>query len=64
NHSNYAICAVNPGRVSKTLSNTALREVVDGIADSMGTLLQIVNYNVEGQQYICAGDLVALQTLT
>ncbi|KAF7292916.1 Fatty acid synthase [Mycena indigotica] len=29
-----------------------------------GTLLQIVNFNVEGQQYVCAGELVALQTMT
>ncbi|KIY48753.1 hypothetical protein FISHEDRAFT_9172, partial [Fistulina hepatica ATCC 64428] len=64
NRSNYAMCAVNPGRVSKTFSDAALREVVDGIADLTGTLLQIVNYNVEGQQYVCAGELVALQTLT
>ncbi|KIY43927.1 fatty acid synthase [Fistulina hepatica ATCC 64428] len=64
NRSNYAMCAVNPGRVSKTFSDAALREVVDGIAESTGTLLQIVNYNVEGQQYVCAGELVALQTLT
>ncbi|KAH9956031.1 hypothetical protein BC827DRAFT_1271230 [Russula dissimulans] len=27
-------------------------------------LLEIVNFNVEGQQYVCAGELVALQALT
>ncbi|KZP00458.1 fatty acid synthase [Calocera viscosa TUFC12733] len=64
NRSNYAMCAVNPGRVSKTFSDAALREVVDVIAHRTETLLEIVNFNVEGQQYVCAGELVSLQTLT
>ncbi|KIJ66907.1 hypothetical protein HYDPIDRAFT_174219 [Hydnomerulius pinastri MD-312] len=64
NRSNYAMCAVNPSRISKTFTDAALREVVDTIATSTGNLLEIVNYNVEGQQYVCAGELVALQTMT
>ncbi|RDB25744.1 Fatty acid synthase subunit alpha [Hypsizygus marmoreus] len=64
NRSNYAMCAVNPSRISKTFSDAALREVVDSIAFISGSLLEIVNYNVEGQQYVCAGELVALQTMT
>ncbi|KAF8632253.1 hypothetical protein AX15_002000 [Amanita polypyramis BW_CC] len=64
NRSNYAMCAVNPSRVHKTFSDAALREVVDSISVITGSLLEIVNYNVEGQQYVCAGELVALQTLT
>ncbi|KAJ6512975.1 fatty acid synthase [Mycena sanguinolenta] len=64
NRSNYAMCAVNPSRISKTFTDAALREVVDSISTSTGTLLEIVNYNVEGQQYVCAGELVALQTMT
>ncbi|KAF5382044.1 hypothetical protein D9615_004428 [Tricholomella constricta] len=64
NRSNYAMCAVNPSRISKTFSDAALREVVDSIAVISGSLLEIVNYNVEGQQYVCAGELVALQTMT
>ncbi|KII85134.1 hypothetical protein PLICRDRAFT_45274 [Plicaturopsis crispa FD-325 SS-3] len=64
NRSNYAMCAVNPSRISKTFSDAALREVVDNISTSTGTLLEIVNYNVEGQQYVCAGELIALQTMT
>jgi fatty acid synthase subunit beta len=47
NRSNYAMCAVNPSRISKTFTDAALREVVDSIATSTGTLLEIVNYNVE-----------------
>ena len=64
NRSNYAMCAVNPSRISKTFNDAALREVVDSIAHKTELLLEIVNYNVEGQQYVCAGELVALQTLT
>ncbi|KAG8213088.1 hypothetical protein J3R82DRAFT_11484 [Butyriboletus roseoflavus] len=64
NRSNYAMCAVNPGRISKTFTDAALREVVDTISTRTGTLLEIVNYNVEGQQYVCAGELLALQTMT
>ncbi|EPQ52677.1 hypothetical protein GLOTRDRAFT_112049 [Gloeophyllum trabeum ATCC 11539] len=64
NRSNYAMCAVNPSRISKTFTDAALREVVETISQRTGCLLEIVNYNVEGQQYVCAGELVALQTVT
>ncbi|KAH9945014.1 fatty acid synthase [Epithele typhae] len=64
NRSNYAMCAVNPSRVSKTFNDAALREVVDNISNATGCLLEIVNFNVDGQQYVCAGELIALQTLT
>jgi len=47
NRSKYAMCAVNPSRISKTFSDAALREVVDSIAVISGSLLEIVNYNVE-----------------
>lgn len=47
NRSNYAMCAVNPSRVSKTFDDAALREVVDSITHHTGLLLEIVNYNVE-----------------
>ncbi|KAE9385207.1 hypothetical protein BT96DRAFT_1007268 [Gymnopus androsaceus JB14] len=63
NHSNYAMCAVNPSRISKSFSDAALWEVVESISQLTGTLLEILNYNVEGQQYVCAGELVALQTM-
>ncbi|KZT29627.1 fatty acid synthase [Neolentinus lepideus HHB14362 ss-1] len=64
NRSNYAMCAINPSRISKTFTDAALREVVDTIVQRTGCLLEIVNFNVEGQQYVCAGELVALQTVT
>ena len=47
NHSNYAICAVNPSQVLTTFSDAALCEVVDSIATHTTSLLEIVNYNAE-----------------
>ncbi|KAI5794515.1 acyl transferase domain-containing protein [Peziza echinospora] len=62
--SNYSMCAVNPSRVSSTFSEQALQYVVDNIAGETGWLLEVVNYNVANQQYVCAGDLRALDCLT
>ena len=64
NRSSYGMCAVNPSRIGKSFSDAALREVVESIARRTGHLLEIVNFNVEGQQYVCAGELVALHCMT
>ncbi|KAK4046934.1 fatty acid synthase alpha subunit Lsd1 [Microbotryomycetes sp. JL201] len=64
NRSSYAMCAVNPSRIGKTFGDAALREVVETISRRGNILIEVVNYNVEGQQYVVAGHLVALQTLT
>jgi fatty acid synthase subunit alpha, fungi type len=64
NRSHYSMCAVNPSRVGKTFTEFALREVVDKISSRCDTLLQIVNLNVIGQQYVVAGTLTAIETLT
>jgi fatty acid synthase subunit beta len=62
--SNYSMCAANPSRISKSFDEEALRFVVGNIAEETGWLLEIVNYNVANMQYVCAGDLRALDTLT
>lgn len=62
--SQYAMMAANPSRVGKTFSEEALREIVDAISRQKSILLQIVNLNVANQQYVCAGELRALATLT
>lgn len=62
--SNYGMCAVNPTRVDPTFNDAALRFVVDEVSAKTGWLLEIVNYNVENTQYVTAGDLRALDTLT
>ncbi|KIH88860.1 fatty acid synthase subunit beta, fungi type [Sporothrix brasiliensis 5110] len=61
--SNYSMCAVNPSRISKTFNEEALRFVVNSIAEETGWLLEIVNFNIANMQYVCAGDLRALDTL-
>lgn len=61
--SNYSMCAVNPSRISKTFNEPALQFVVNNIAEETGWLLEIVNYNIANMQYVCAGDLRALDTL-
>ena len=55
--------AANPSRVSPTFNETALRYVVDMISTQTGWLLEIVNFNVENSQYVCAGHLNALDCL-
>jgi fatty acid synthase subunit beta len=57
------MCAVNPSRISKTFNEEALQFVVNNIAEETGWLLEIVNYNIANMQYVCAGDLRALDTL-
>ncbi|KAH0563492.1 beta subunit of fatty acid synthetase [Trichoglossum hirsutum] len=62
--SNYSMCAVNPSRISKTFNEQALQYVVENIAEETKWLLEIVNYNIANMQYVCAGDLRALDCLT
>ena len=54
NRSNYAMCAVNPSRISPSFNDSALREVVDDISRKTNRLLEIVNFNVEVRStFIC-----------
>ena len=55
--SSYSMIAVNPSRISKTFNEQALQYVVDNIAEETKWLLEVVNYNVVNQQYVCAGDV-------
>lgn len=62
--SNYGMCAVNPSRIDFKFSEEDLKTVVVNVSKETGWLLEIVNYNVANQQYVAAGDLRALDTLT
>ena len=62
--SNYGMCAVNPSRISKTFNEQALQYVVENIMETTTWLLEIVNLNVHNTQYVCAGDLRALDCLS
>lgn len=62
--SNYGMIAVNPSRISPTFNHEALTFVVDAVGKRTEWLCEIVNFNVENQQYVTAGDLRGLDTLT
>ncbi|EXJ85583.1 hypothetical protein A1O1_05948 [Capronia coronata CBS 617.96] len=61
--SRFSMVAVNPSRVSRAMSTPLLQGIVEAITAATGELLEVVNYNVEGQQYVCAGSLIALDCL-
>ncbi|KAA8642645.1 uncharacterized protein ATNIH1004_011590 [Aspergillus tanneri] len=62
--SNFSMCAVDPSRLAKTFDEEGLRYLVALIASETGWLLEIVNHNVANSQYVCAGDLRALDCLS
>ncbi|EUC26809.1 hypothetical protein COCCADRAFT_113337, partial [Bipolaris zeicola 26-R-13] len=61
--SNYSMCAVDPSRISATYDEEAFLTIVREIAAETGWLLEVVNFNVANKQYVCAGNLHALDTL-
>ncbi|KAJ1899342.1 fatty acid synthase alpha subunit Lsd1, partial [Kickxella alabastrina] len=64
NRSQYSMMAVNPARVGKSFSQEALEFVISSIRHQSKGLLEIVNHNVENWQYVVAGELRLLDTLT
>ncbi|KAK6825645.1 Fatty acid synthase subunit beta [Apiospora arundinis] len=69
-HTGYSMAAANPGRVGRRVAlptefdDNALRHIVRHIHQESGELLEIVNFNVEGDQYVCAGHVRNLYCLT
>ncbi|CEM29078.1 unnamed protein product [Vitrella brassicaformis CCMP3155] len=61
--SRYGMVAFSPSRVGKWVTDDMLEALVTGIDQRTGRLLQVVNYNHKGSQYVIAGDLTALETL-
>ncbi|KZV60888.1 hypothetical protein PENSPDRAFT_693887 [Peniophora sp. CONT] len=47
-----------------TMQRAVERDAAGRSNYAIDSLVEIVHYNVEGQQYICAGELVALQSLS
>lgn len=62
--SEFGMMAVDPSRVTKGFDVSKLESTVKAVAKESGALLEIVNYNVQDKQYVCAGTLRNLQTLT
>ncbi|EMD00431.1 hypothetical protein BAUCODRAFT_62139 [Baudoinia panamericana UAMH 10762] len=60
----FSMLAVNPTKVHKGFKQAQLEAVVRCIGDQTGLLLEIVNFNIREQQYVCAGHLRALWLLS
>ncbi|KAI8324908.1 hypothetical protein GQ54DRAFT_255713 [Martensiomyces pterosporus] len=61
--SRYAMTAVDPSRVGGAFGEGCLDFVVAAIRKRGQGLLEIVNYNIQGLQYIVAGSLAQLSAL-
>ncbi|KAK6086189.1 fatty acid synthase [Seiridium cupressi] len=61
--SSFSMVAVDPSRVRRELSDSALRELVVSIQTQSGFFIEIVNLNIRNGQYVCAGDLRGLDLL-
>lgn len=61
--SGFGMAAIDPSRVRKDFSDAELQVLVDAVAGRTGFLLEMVNRNVRGKQYVCAGDNRALDLL-
>ncbi|KAL9640019.1 MAG: hypothetical protein Q9164_000554 [Protoblastenia rupestris] len=60
----FSMMAANPSKVGKAFNQDSLETVVKMVSRETGTLMEIVNFNVHGRQYVCAGHLRALWTMT
>ncbi|KAJ2718169.1 fatty acid synthase alpha subunit Lsd1, partial [Coemansia sp. Benny D115] len=65
NFSGFAMVAANPARIAKSFTEESLAFVIEGIcAKYPGKLLEIVNYNVRGYQYVLSGTRPMLCVLS
>ncbi|KAL6235076.1 hypothetical protein BDW75DRAFT_240471 [Aspergillus navahoensis] len=59
----YGMVAMNPKRVGNFFTQTTLNCLVRQIAARSQELLEIVNFNIEGEQYVCSGTAANLYVL-
>ncbi|KAI9503777.1 acyl transferase domain-containing protein [Coemansia spiralis] len=62
-YSEYGMVSVNPSRVGSDFSEETLKKVVYVIRNSRLGLIEICNYNINGQQYVVSGKLTQLAAL-
>lgn len=62
--SQFGMVAINPSRISSHFDTSILRHITRKVAASTGELLELVNYNIETQQYVATGSLKALACLS
>lgn len=61
--SGFGMAAVDPSRIGKGFTETGLHDLVNAISRHTGFVLEMVNLNVRGKQYVCAGDKRCLDIL-
>lgn len=61
--SGFGMAAVDPSRIGKGFTETSLRDLVNAISRRTGFVLEMVNLNIRGKQYVCAGDKRCLDIL-
>ena len=59
--SNYRMGALRPNQFG--MGDDGVRDYVESVAKASGEFLQIVNYNLAGQQYAVAGTIAGLKAL-
>ncbi|KAJ2812529.1 fatty acid synthase alpha subunit Lsd1 [Coemansia furcata] len=62
-HSQYGMAAVDPSRLGHGASDSVLTLAISAICERSSGLLEVVNYNVRGSQYVVAGTLPQLDIL-
>jgi fatty acid synthase subunit beta len=59
----YRINRMKANAAATVFTDKKLRELVETLCKVTGYFVEIVNFNIRGQQYVCAGDLRALDCL-
>ena len=59
--SNYRLAAIRPSQLG--LDDDTVRGFVEGVAETSGEFLEIVNYNLRDSQYAIAGTIAGLERL-
>jgi fatty acid synthase subunit beta len=62
--SQFGMVAINPSRISSLIDTSIVRHIASKVAASTGELLEVVNYNIETQQYVATGSVKALACLS
>ncbi|KAK8091778.1 beta subunit of fatty acid synthetase [Apiospora hydei] len=59
----FAMAAVDPSRACRDFAESTLCDLVARIQSQTGFFVEVVNLNIRNGQYVCAGDLRALDLL-
>lgn len=62
--SQFGMVAINPSRIDRHIDTSIMRHITGKVSAATGELLEVVNYNIETQQYVATGSLKALACLS